>query len=623
MTARRAPLRLLGFTVMAAAIGACATSPYKRAGDAGDVGSALARLQPPPATARNLAVLALGGTGGPRVAAYDLSASRLLWTQPAEVTTRIVLGGDVLVHGIKPPAGAGAVVVARDLGNGAVLWQHKLGADERLAGYDADSRSVYLVVHARAGQGRAAASAAVVALDGRAGTLRWRHPLPSGRAGGPATRDGLVAVPVDSQYVILLDTATGAELAQVLSTSEAATFVRALPEGMFYGSRGVFLLSPATARGSRQAPGYLQAGLPPFVRPFYWYDLYRPEQAEYSALDRNHILWRVSVEGERARFRDDLTVVHEYKFFFAFDATSGQLRWAYKHAEDAVASTDTGRSILFASADGDIVALDRRTGAQLYAAHLPGEWVRGAAFDAEGFAPAAAAAPVTTAGAPAAPGLVDTLVSIISDPDRRFPDVKLFAIEELGRQPGREPTRKLLDIMGMGKEGLPPLASQKVGEALAARRDTQSADMLAGALRLTADYADGQAAPPVEFLAKAVASLGAGGRVVAPELVAQLRRPETSPAAAAQIARALAATGAEDGVPALRDFLSMYRADPVYDADPTALIAASEALLKLGGPADRMLLLFVAEEPHTAAGLRAHLTRALGETAPARAGTRD
>ncbi len=59
----------------------------------------------------------------------------------------------------------------------------------------------------------------------------------------------------------------------------------------------------------------------------------------------------------------------------------------------------------------------------------------------------------------------------------------------------------------------------------------------------------------------------------------------------------------------------MYRADPVYERDPTALVAASEALLRLGGSADRELLLFLAEEPHTAAGLRAHLARALGETA--------
>ena len=196
-------------------------------------------------------------------------------------------------------------------------------------------------------RGKHGSNGSVVALDPRTQAVRWRHELPTGRVAGPAVRGGLLAVPVDSQYVILLDAATGGELAQVLSTAEAATFVRALPEGMFYGSRGVFLLSPATARGSRQSSGYLLAQLPAFVRPFYWYDLYRPEQAQYSAIDRNHILWRVAVEGDRARFRDDTVVVHDYRFLFGFDATSGALRWAYSHPEDAVASTDTGSVIAF------------------------------------------------------------------------------------------------------------------------------------------------------------------------------------------------------------------------------------------------------------------------------------
>ena len=141
-------------------------------------------------------------------------------------------------------------------------------------------------------------------------------------------------------------------------------------------------------------------------------------------------------------------------------------------------------------------------------------------------------------------------------------------------------------------------------------------DLLASALRNHADYAEGRSAPPVDFLARAVGALGPMGRSVTPELVAQLRLPETPTPAAAQIARTLIATGGEEALPALRDFLTMYRADPAHDADPSALIAVTEALLKLGGAADRRLLLYVAEEPHTVAALRAHLVRALGETEP-------
>ena len=622
MAARaRVPKGAIGCAVVvAAALSACATSPYKRAGNSGEVAAALAHAQAPAPAARSLAFLVLGGAAGPRVAAYDLAASRIVWTQPGEVTTRIAVGADVIVHGAKPAIGTdGALVIARDIGNGAVVWQHALAPGERLAGYDVDARAVYLVVQTL-GASKRGTGGSVIALDPRAGTVRWQHVLPTSRVAGPAVRGGLVGVPVDSQYVILLDGATGNELAQVLSTAEAATFVRALPEGMFYGSRGVFLLSPSTARGSRQAPGYLFAQLPAFVRPFYWYDLYRPEQAQYSAIDRNRILWRVAVEGDRARFRDDVVVVHDYRFLFGFDATSGALRWAYSHPSDAVASVDTGSVIAFVSGEGDIAALDRLTGARRYEAHLPGEVVRAATFDADGFAPTAAA---SEAGAAAAPDLVTALGTIVADPDKRFPDLKLFAIEELGRQPGRAATGKLLDLLS--GRGLPPPVVQKASEALAGRKDNQSADLLAAALRTHADYAEGRAAPPTDFLARAVGALGSSGRSATPELVAQLRQPETPTPAAAQIARALVATGGEEGVPALRDFLSMYRADPAHDADPSALIAVAEALLKLGGPADRRLLLFVAEEPHTVAALRAHLARALGETetAVARTAPRD
>src|SRR6185436_18341214 len=139
--------------------------------------------------------------------------------------------------------------------------------------------AVYVVIQTQ-GLTKRGTTGSVLALDPRTKAVLWRHELPTGHVAGPAVRGGLLAVPVDSQYVILLDRATGAELAQVLSTAEAATFVRALPEGMFYGSRGVFLLSGATARGSRESPGYLLARLPPFVRPFYWYDLIVPSRRD-------------------------------------------------------------------------------------------------------------------------------------------------------------------------------------------------------------------------------------------------------------------------------------------------------------------------------------------------------
>jgi outer membrane protein assembly factor BamB len=590
--------------IAAAALG-CATSPYQRAGNAEDVASALAGRQHSAARPANagglpLAFLALAGAKGPRLAAYDLATSHVLWTQPADIKGRVEVGADVIVHG------ASNALVARRIGTGAERWQHALGKDERLLGYAIDAHTVFMVVQ-QGGLHLHGGTAAVIALDASTGAELWRHELLTGNAGGPAARGGLVVVPVQSQYVTILDAGTGEQLAQVLSGEEAATFVRALPEGIFFGSRGVFRLSPVTAGGSRKSGGYLRATLPAFVRPVYWFDLYRPEQTDYSALDRNRILWRMTPEGP-ARFRDDLTFVHNFRFFFGFDATTGALRWAYNHpGTEAVSSADTGEAVVFATADGELGALDARTGKHLYEAHLPGEVVRGVTFDAEGYTPRGGKL------ADAAVPLAETLSTIVWDPDRRFWDVKMFAIEELARQPGRDVTTQLLRITQ--QEGLPQAVYQKAGEALIARHDASAADLLADVLKVHADYADGRTAPAVEILARAAGAMKA--KAAAPALIAHLRRPETPPAAATQIARALAAIDATEALPALRDYVTMYRADPLYDGDPTALVAASEALLKLGGPAERQLLLYLIEEPHTVEPLRAHLRRALAQTAGA------
>ena len=587
---------------------ACATSPYQRAGNADDVAGAVARAHEPAPTGRSVAYLVLAGAAGPRLAAYDLTAARLLWTRPAEVTTRVVAGAKVIVHGDKGTTPNGELV-ARDAATGAPLWRHSFPSSEHLYGYAIDGDAVYVVTRVEKTPSKQAG--ALGAYDLGTGAPRWQAALPSARVAGPAARGGLVAVPLESQYVLLFDGATGAEVAQILSTEEAATFVRALPEGLFYGSRGIFLVGRDTARGSRHAPGYLSAQLPPFVRPTYDYDHYHPEQSEYSALDRNRVLWRVSAAAGKPQFRDGLAFVHDYRFFFAFDASSAALRWAYVSPDDAVGSDDTGRAILFATSSGELGALDPITGARTYQATLPGEVVRGVTFDAEGFAPPPGA------GASTPPDLLGALTAIIADPDQRFPAMKLFAIEELGRQPGREVTAKLIAILQNDKAA--PLAVQKAGEMLVARRDAGALDLLTAALRAHADYGEKRGAPPVEVLARAVGALGPLARSVAPELDVHLRLPETTPSAAAEIAKALVAIDATESVPALRDFLTMYRADPVYERDPTALVAAAEALLKLGGTADRQLLLFLAEEAHTAAGLRAHLSRALGETATAAA----
>jgi len=67
----------VGLLVAAAALSACATSPYKRAGNAGEVAAALARSQPAAPSPRSLVFLVLGGSAGQRVAVMREFIARL------------------------------------------------------------------------------------------------------------------------------------------------------------------------------------------------------------------------------------------------------------------------------------------------------------------------------------------------------------------------------------------------------------------------------------------------------------------------------------------------------------------------------------------------------------------
>ncbi|HET6147354.1 MAG TPA: PQQ-binding-like beta-propeller repeat protein [Polyangia bacterium] len=336
--------------------------------------------------------------------------------------------------------------------------------------------------------------------------------------------------------------------------------------------------------------------------------MYRPEQGDYSAIDRNRVQWRAAADGDprHMAFRDGLVFVHDFRFLFAIDAASGLLRWA--HAEktaDAVVAQHAGPTLVFATADGEIGALDAASGQPRYRVRVPGaSMVRGATFDADGFT-----------GASAGPGaaLATTLAGIVWDSDRRFSDeLAAYAVEELGKLPGRAVTADLLKAVQTPALAAP--ARKKAEQALATRRDEASSDLLVEALRQRADFADDTHPTSVSAIARATA--GTRSKPVAAALAQHLLRPETAPETIIEISQAVTAAGAAEALPVLRDFLCMYRGEPFYDADPTALIAVAGALLALGGPGERQLLLFVSEEPRTVEPLRRHLQRALAAAPP-------
>ncbi len=597
----------------ACAVPVIPSSSSTRGGDPALVRAALARAGeaengPTNKLGRPLAfVVARTPGGAPELLAFDLRDKRLLWRQPAEVGGRVAVAREVIVH-----ADRKGTLVARDVATGAVRWQKTLDAAFTRMGYAASGNTVAEVVQTAGGSSAAARQAAVVAYDAASGAQRFSRDV-TGPVGAPAVWRKLVVVPRQSQWVTLLDGPSGQVLADILSREEAASFVRGLPEGLFFGSQGVFLASGGTAVAERKSPAYMRATLPEFVRPLYHNDMYRPAEVDYSALDRNRLLWRATPQGEASAFARGAVVVHNFRFFFAIDAASGGLRWAYNQPRtDAISSAHTGPAILFVTTDGTFKTLDANSGAVTYQATLAGPdalAVTGATFDADGFGPG-------TGGSQTDPNLVNTLASILWDPDRRFTDVRMFALEELTRMGGPDVARQLLRALDIG-EVVPPAVLKKTMEVLASRQDRALLPVYLEALRVRPDYAEDRQPKRLDFFARAVTTLKAKEAI--PLLVEHLRLPDTDLQAVGSIADAAIALQAREALEPFQDFLLQYRADPAFVGDPGPLIAACNVLLKLGGAKQRSLLLFVAEAPHTIEPVANHLQRSLvpEESAPA------
>ena len=576
--------------------GTMQSSAFPRAGETADVAAALGRMTPARGVTNRSGqprvFLVVNRTSGSEIVAADLATGGLLWRQPDQLGARIAVARAAVAY-----ARPDGTLVGRDLASGALLWEHRLPGGRKRVGYAADGDAVYDVTSA-AGNPR---DLELYRYDARGGSTDWRQEL-GGEAGAPAVRGGVVALPRRSQYVTLVDGGNGRVLADILCREEAATFVRARPEGLFFGSRGVFLASPENAIASRQGGGYVQAILPSFIRPQYDRDMYRAGEGDYSAIDRNRLLWRLDVDGPRVRFADGLVVAHSFRFFFGLEVSNGRLRWAYNHPrEDAVASDRIGSRILFVAADGELGAVDVRSGRRTWRARISLDGiVRGATLDAEGWAP-----PDNVKGGEES--LAHALASILWDPDKRFQEVKQYAVDELAKLEGKEVTVELLRALEATE--LPAPVVQRATDALVDRRDPASLALFAAALKVRSDYAEDRRSPRLDVLARAVAVTKA--TALLPALLEHLRYPETDPAAVRDIADAALATEAREAVAPFQDYLLQYRADPGFLRVPGAVIAAAEVVLKLGGPSQRAALLFIADDPRTIDPLRAQLKRAL------------
>ena len=80
---------------------------------------------------------------------------------------------------------------------------------------------------------------------------------------------------------------------------------------------GEVRLDGKAVSGTQKGSSFVAATLPKSVRPVYWWDGYNAALSDYTAYDRNRLLWRLG-GGAAPRFLSDTIFVHNYRFFFAF-----------------------------------------------------------------------------------------------------------------------------------------------------------------------------------------------------------------------------------------------------------------------------------------------------------------
>jgi hypothetical protein len=164
------------------------------------------------------------------------------------------------------------------------------------------------------------------------------------------------------------------------------------------------------------------------------WDGYRAEQTDFSAFDRNRLLWDAEAQGDSLRFSDDQTVLHSYRFLFGMNAKDGAVRWAFANPRQTLMASDlVDQLVLYVAQDGEIGGLTSQAGAKVFSQRLslkPGQQVLGASFDAAGLA-------VPTTELAKAEPVLSVLRGIIFDRDSSFLSVKSFAVQALGGGAGQ------------------------------------------------------------------------------------------------------------------------------------------------------------------------------------------
>jgi len=564
-----------------------------------DVARVVARLPAPaPATApaNKLGRPLIAGLryGTPGVFVFDVSSGTTLWSKEMSVASRPVLTDRaVLVQ-------SGTAVVSLRLEDGSEMWSVETeGMSFFGAAYD--EKYAYLTLGVTVSHvGR------LVAVNADSGWTSWKIQTTK-LFGRPAAAGGLVFVPWERQDISVLDRETQDEIARIRAVDDVYNFVFARPEGVFYGSKGLYRFDAKSFHGTQQETTYYRPpmqGIP--GDPELWADAFAEPTGGRNAREKIRFFVAPAFDpaGQSVRLEHDKLFLLYFRFLVAYDATSGSIQWVYRHPDDIEAVSVQPSGVFLVDSPGNLVRVAADSGLPDW--RLPtGIDVAAAAFDIAGFSP------------PSQPvGAVETmrvqLLQVILDQDNRLLPFRQYLIGKLAQLPEAEVTRDILDVYAQRTS---PQALKDAARAALASR-AQGAEHLIGALDTHTDYLMNTQAPPMGVVAQSLVAMQARGAVTG--LVAHLLDPETPLEDLQEVAQALVELGDASLISTFESYLTLYHADSAFSQNTNTLNVLADGLLKYGGEAERRFLDNLVANAYTLPALKAHIQKRYEEIEQAR-----
>ena len=493
------------------------------------------------------------------------------WTFAHALDARPMIAGSVVV------ATGGREVFALDALTGQKLWTRETGGLE-LRGVGDDGAVTAMTFSKASGAGSVLLA---VTRDGRS----VRQIETDKQLGAPAVVQGLAFVPWGSQYISVIDLASGDEAARV-TLREKTSHAWTVAGGLYFGEVGIFRFDHGIRMASKGQATHI--GIPPRElpgTPTLMFSGTTGTRPLANAQDKIRLYARPSGDSGALGFDASRFYATYFKLVIGFESNKGQLAWVHTHSSSVLGGAAGSGSLVLCDEQGKLTELDATSGVVLGEQDL-GEAVKSCVVQVDAFQP--------PKNAVASERLVDQLEKAVTLPDADLSTGQRLLLRELATANDDNATRVLVTLASDPRTAPDLRADARV--ALANRRNGDR--YMIEALGKRYDYLkDVLLTPPVAPMAQALAAMNATD--AAPLLAKHLLDPADTDEDVKQSAAALLVLGGPRELPPLKQFFGMYRATADGPDVAAAVVSVGQTLLKLGGVEGRAMIDLALKDPMT------------------------